>query len=554
MAEQTAPQSSEYDPGDRARDEQLLREGPALHPYIDDATWDGMLHRWIRQVLGYNIPMVAVCDCHDAPFQIVADSFFGRVQKTLSHANRTGGKTLGLGLLYAAQMILQSPIDISHAGAKKKQAKRCFRYVGKGLESSGLKKGSGIAAQAAAIDGGGEYHLDNGSEIEVLCGTVASLNSPHTSVFGFDEIELATEEALDEAKSIPVSKNGRLATDHRSSTLKYADGIMQRALDNALAEGRRVYSWCAFEVAEQCHEPDCAVCEKYCSYDRLGRKHTFREVCDGKMRRSRGWMSRDDIIQMQFLGRAFETFRAQWAPCDRPELVGQYYAHFQDFHEVGPDDTDWRPGPAHGHAAGWDFGVSDRNAVPIAQPFGPDSDPWSYVILVDCYEDGDGPTPAMSAPEVWALEAKYGRLYEPGLWGDPSGANRAPVARATNAINEIYDESLKKEHLVVLAKLGIKPREGYEILWDARCNPFPVRHKAVENRLKKRSDGMPRLLVWTGTPGGRRIAKVLRSIRRPERNGVPYGEEPVKDENYHLASAIEFLLYGLDEVGGHLIG
>ena len=536
MVAQTSPQSNDYDSGDRARDEQLLRGGPEAYPFIDSATFDGILHRWIRQVLGYDIPMVAVCDCHDAPFQVIADSFFGRVRKTLSFANRTGGKTLGLGLLYVAQLILQGPIDIGHVGAKKKQAKRCFRYVGKGLNDAGYTKKNGrITQQAAAIDGGGEYHLDNGSEIEVLTGSVAGVNSPHPNVASFDEIELTTEEILDEAKSMPVSKNGRPATEHRASTRKYANGIMQRALDNAATEDRKVYSWCAFEVAEQCKEPDCSVCDEFCSFDRLGRKHTFREVCGGKMRRSRGWMSRYDIIHMQFVGRGFETFASQWAPCDRPESVGQYYAHFQRYiHCLTAENTEWRPDWALRDGMppgiGIDFGVADPNAFVVALPAGPPTEPWKTAILVDGLEDYDGDTTIKTWPKAWELANQYGDPDRLMIAGDSAGRGRANAVKSLNVIRQVLE--------AYGVKINSTPRD----------KSLKRRHDVIENRLRVRSDGEPRLYVWTETAGGRHIAKCLESMRRPLKDGIPVGEEFVHDENSHTATAVEFLFLWIDDV------
>lgn len=527
-----------WTPRYRARVEQLLRGGPARFTFVSDDIFDGLLHRWIREVLGYDIPQVAVCSCHDAPFQVIADSFFGRVQKTLSFANRTGGKTLGLGLLYVAQLILQGPIDIGHVGAKKKQAKRCFRYVGKGLNDAGYTKKNGrITQQAAAIDGGGEYHLENGSEIEVLTGSIAGVNSPHPNVASFDEIELTTEEILDEAKSMPVSKNGRAATEHRASTRKYANGIMQRALDNAAAEDRRVYSWCAFEVAEQCVEADCSVCEAYVSHDRHGKPHTFREVCDGKMRRSRGWMSRHDIIHMQFVGRAFETFASQWAPCDRPESVGQYYSHFQRrIHclDDTPGLTDWRPEFAiemgMPPAIGIDFGVADPNAFVVALPMGPPTEPWKTAILVDGLEDHDGDTTIKTWPEAWKLACNYGDPDRLLIAGDSSGRGRANAAKSLNVIRQVLE--------AYGVKINSTPRD----------KSLKRRHDIIENRLRVRSDGEPRLYVWTATPGGRRIAQCLESLRRPLKDGVPVGEEFVHDENSHTATAVEFLFLWIDDV------
>jgi hypothetical protein len=59
----------------------------------DKITTDDQLHAWIEDKLGINIPRVAVCPGHDAPFDFIADLFFKRVDSALVMANRGGGKS-----------------------------------------------------------------------------------------------------------------------------------------------------------------------------------------------------------------------------------------------------------------------------------------------------------------------------------------------------------------------------------------------------------------------------------------------------------------------------
>lgn len=66
-------------------EERMETEGPQT---------DDELHAYIKDSLGIDIPRVAVCEGHDAPFQFVADVYFGRVTAVLVMGARSSGKCL----------------------------------------------------------------------------------------------------------------------------------------------------------------------------------------------------------------------------------------------------------------------------------------------------------------------------------------------------------------------------------------------------------------------------------------------------------------------------
>jgi len=61
---------------------------------------DDELHEWLKFELGIDIPKVAVCEGHDAPFQFLADLFFERIEAALGVANRGGAKTFLVAVLH----------------------------------------------------------------------------------------------------------------------------------------------------------------------------------------------------------------------------------------------------------------------------------------------------------------------------------------------------------------------------------------------------------------------------------------------------------------------
>ncbi len=62
---------------------------------------DDTLHEFIVHEYGIDVPRVACCSEHVAPFVALADLFFGRVDAALWHAARGAGKTT-LGALWIA--------------------------------------------------------------------------------------------------------------------------------------------------------------------------------------------------------------------------------------------------------------------------------------------------------------------------------------------------------------------------------------------------------------------------------------------------------------------
>jgi len=472
---------------------------------------DQTLLAYIRHRLGYRIPSVAVCPGHCAPADYVTDSYFGRAGNTILLADRGGGKTLDLALLEHCELRFLG-LSLGHVAATLNQSGKFSKYLRESFKGQDRHLKADVARHT---------ELRNGGELDILTGTVSGVNAPHPVRTSFDEFELAPWEVLQEAFSMPQSHGQHRAAMRLTSTWKFTSGNVTKMLDEKETRGYRCYIWCVWETVQQCHKPDCKACQDIISYDRLGKKHTFAERCQGKARRSRGFKTLEDA-QNAFKQLDYETWLSQWE-CLHPESVGQYYQHYMPaVHEIGPGL--WKPHQG-GHYRTWDFGVADPNSILFVQWAGKET-----LVVVDMIEDGDGDTPAMTAPRVIELSKKYGPLIMET--GDPAGANKSPVGKGTSAITDLANTF----------GLDIIPTpKQYE--------PFPVRHKLVEDRLRIHSDGKPRLYIYMGTVGGRAFARHIASVRRPIKDGQPYGEEPIKNEHYHSCSALERLLIMVDIMG-----
>ena len=478
---------------------------------------DAELYYYLQHELGLRIPTVGVCPGHDAPWAMVRDSYFGGVEDWLAIADRGGGKTQNLAALEHCEMRFKHTGSV-HVAATLDQADKCHEYVKScfsGRRADLLVKDVARRTEIKPDHGGG--HL------LVATGSLKGVNAQHEVYLSVDEADLMDWLILQESFSIPVSSPDYQAAVRIITSWKKAAGVATKLQEEAEDLGLRVYRWCVFETMQQCRETSCARCEATISHDRLGRPHSFAERCQGKARRSRGYKPLTDVLKA-FKRLDYAIWLAQWESL-RPSSVGQYFQHYQpNIHEITEGSHDWEPLPRYGHYRFWDFGVADPNVCLFVQPYG------EQLVVVDMIEDGDGDTVVMTAPSVLERSKKYGKCL--GDWGDPAGMQRTNVGQGSCAIVELANG------------FGINVRPI-----PPAFNTHKHRHGVVESRLRLGPSGQPGLLVDTRTTGGKAFARHIASVRRPERDGIPYGEAPIEDEHFHSCSALQFGLVGVDTMG-----
>lgn len=299
---------------------------------------DDELHAWVKRNLGLHIPRVSVCSHHNAPFDFLADLYFERTQSALLMANRGGSKTFLVALLHLINSLFKPGIESCTVGAIEQQARRAYMHLQKLLEKYGSDQ------VAAAIQS--ETRFRNGSRVEILPGTINAVNGPHPQKVHADEVELMDAEVFDESRNMSQGAriNGKLvkAQDIITSTRKRGHGQMQ-ALLNEIAEAKlngneppyELYQWCIFEAAERV--PNCQVADPNCAdkcpcHDVVkgrwenGSSRTLRDVCQGRLARSDGWIPLNDIINT-FTKTSVAIWEAQ-QECIKPSLEGLVVPQF----------------------------------------------------------------------------------------------------------------------------------------------------------------------------------------------------------------------------------
>lgn len=360
---------------------------------------DDELHAYILRETGINIPRVAVCDDHDAPFDIVADFYFEREDAVFEVGSRESGKTLKASIAHFVNSETKPGTESLTFGAIEPQARRAYKHLTNFLYEEEEVDGQVKRKLRDSIDGEplrSETRWKTGSSVEIVVGSKSGVNSPHPQKVHADEVDLMDEEVWGESRNMSSSKQRRDGTwikaqDYATSTRKSMTGLVQKLWAEAqesVAQGLkpsfRFYASCIFENAQEV--PNCRAADpddrrqrltelgldpcSLCSCDKTVKgewdentPRTLESVCRGRLFRSRGWMLFSDV-ERKFRANSQTVWDAQME-CRRPMADGLYLPGWtrQRFTVIG-----WVPDPRFGNIwTSTDWGGSAESAVLWAQ-------------------------------------------------------------------------------------------------------------------------------------------------------------------------------------------
>lgn len=349
------------------------------------------LHQWIINECGYNIPRVAVCPGHQAPFDFVADAFFERYDSLFQVGSRELGKTLGVSVVNYANAETRPGCTSCTFGAIETQAQRAYDHVTSFVytrDEEGVKK---LKPQMAGVPLRKKTEWKTGSKIEIIVGTESGVNSPHPHKVHADEVDLMDERVWSQSRN--MSSSGSVfgerikAQDFATSSLKSNHGLVasiMKECDEAEAQGFeppwKIYYSCVYEASEEVSECQCADAEQrkvrltelgrdpdeLCGCDRVAKgewsedfPRTLASVCKGKFFRSRGWMAHTDV-KRKFRQNTQRTWESEME-CRRVSVDGVYLEAWtrERFSLKG-----WQPRPEYGNCyTGTDWGGGAESAV-----------------------------------------------------------------------------------------------------------------------------------------------------------------------------------------------
>ena len=330
------------------------RGTPAAKAVAQRPKNDDELHAWIVKECGFNIPRVAVCIDHQAPFDFVADAYFEREDALFQVGSRELGKTLGVSVVHYVNAETRPGCTSCTFGAIESQAERAYDHVKSFVytkDANGMKI---LKPQMAGEPLRKKTEWKTGSKIEILIGSKSGVNSPHPHKVHADEVDLMDKEVFDQSRNMSSSSivNGERigAQDFGTSTLKSNHGLVASILtecadaeEKGFAAPWKIYRSCIFEAAQevpncQCapeaerqarltelglHPNDLCVCDRIVKGEWAeDNPRTLVTVCKGKFFRSRGWMDHSDV-KRKFVQNTRTTWDAEME-CRRASADGLY--------------------------------------------------------------------------------------------------------------------------------------------------------------------------------------------------------------------------------------
>lgn len=280
---------------------------------VEPAT-PGQLHAYVRAVLGFVVPTKAIVEGNAAPFDYVQHAFFENNQPRdcIVWANRGGGKTQLGAVVTLLELLFKPGIQIRILGGSFEQSSKMYQYLKHLLEDdcfSDLIAGR-ITGRAVS--------LKNGSCVEVLSQSERAVRGQRVHKLRCDEVELFEPEVWEAAQM--VTRSGRCGETHVNGTIETLStmhrpyGMMQKLIQRATEQNRKVFRWSVLDTLEKC--PPQRLCDGCKLWD----------DCRGEAKHANGFISIDDAIQqMRRVGP--ETWKAEML-CEQPSRSTSVYPAF----------------------------------------------------------------------------------------------------------------------------------------------------------------------------------------------------------------------------------
>lgn len=169
-------------------------------------------------------------------------------------SSRDSFKTLSQSVLNVL-LLLHFRATIAHMAAIESQSHKALQY----LQSFILKLKPHLDANGIEIDSQSKrmvkLQFPDGdiAYVRVIIATLQGANSEHTLTMSIDEIDVLRDKSiLTEASSIPTMKNGIFPMIIKTSTRKFAGGIMEQQIKDAPKNKEKLLQWNIVDLTEHC--------------------------------------------------------------------------------------------------------------------------------------------------------------------------------------------------------------------------------------------------------------------------------------------------------------
>jgi len=284
------------------------------------------LRNYVKIFLGLSIPDKRICPDHSSPMDYLWYAFWRDFLSpapangdAIVWANRGGGKTQLAAAATLLDLVFKPRCRVRILGGSGEQASRMYSYMLDFL-------GEGYEGFLAGKLRKGRCGFLNGSNVEVLNQSAASVRGQHIQKLRCDEVELFDRDVFEAAKFTTQSSEQLVASMELISTMHKPYGLMAEIISSAQATGTPVFKWSIWEVIEKCRDRVCSRCKLW-------------NDCQGKAKRADGYMKIDDCITQ--MSRAS---RAGWESemlCERPNLENVVFDEFDP--PVHVRDVEYNP-------------------------------------------------------------------------------------------------------------------------------------------------------------------------------------------------------------------
>lgn len=490
------------------------------------------LERWLRDglELSFAPPLV---HGHRAPLDYLCHAFFqgregfgvGETPAALDcvvWACRGGGKTFLGALATALDLIFKPGIEIRILGGSMDQSRRMHAHLRR-LFARPL-----LEPLVKGRPGETRLILKNGSEVELLAQSHASVRGTRVQTLRCDEAELFKPDVLEAAMlttrsrtiTIPgIGPTTLTGTVECMSTMHIPFGVMHRLLREALHGRRTLFKWGVADVLATC--PASRPCEAC----------VLRPECDGRAKRaedaSGGHIAIEDAVRMKRRV-SLATWNAEML-CLRPNRTHAVFPEFDSaVHVFSEERAPALPGGLENWPAlppsllppreeecvlcGMDFGIRSPAVVL-----------WALLrndvleIVEERHLEG------VTLPEHIAAIVKGGTLG----WPMPKWIGIDPAGGAQNDQSGKSAAQLLGEAGLLVKKKRTSVNDGLNL---------------VRARLAPADGTPPRLRVHA------RCEKLIESLERYHYDpSKPESTEPVKDGFDHAVDALRYLITNLDK-------
>ena len=454
---------------------------------------------WVRGSLGFSVPSRALIRGHHAPLDYLAHAFLEAERARgdcIVWANRGGGKTQLGAIATLLDLVFKPGVQVRILAGSFEQSSKMFRYL------KDLLQRESLARMVAGNITGRFVELRNGSRVEVLSQSEASVRGQRIHKLRCDEVELFDDEIWSAAqmttRSETIGGQAHGAVE-AISTMHRPFGLMQRLLDESAHESKRVsFKWNVIDVLERCPpERACGSCPLWSD-------------CGGRARRAEGFVRIDDAIA-QMERTSIDTWKSEML-CERPSVRDLVYPEFDE--SVHLREMDAPPDDERFHwLGGMDFGYRSPTVL-LWAVHDVERDELSVIDEQIASERTAGEHIAMAESRPWPHPRWVG--------ADPAG----------HARSEHTGDST----------ITLWKRAGWRIRTARTTIEAGV--EAVRARIRA-ADGGVRLFIHPRCEG---LIRALRSYHfDPER---VENREPVKDGPDHACDALRYLIVNLDWKSG----